>query len=237
MAIAVIRLRLSKKGGDVYVRGSEVNQQSKNPFEEETNLMKRKFSSIGRVAMVLVLALTLGLVMAVPVSATHTSSAIVDFAAPPVSTIAGEASILDVTVTNAAGSAGKITTVKIDFTASDFAVTGAGTLPGSWTATGPIAKVVTYTYATGIAKGASVIFSPAVTNPTEAGPAAVPAVKTTDAGSKAAVTAAPNTGWIGYVADSAGSGGNDITVAYVDPGMVSRGLSVSVVVKAITVSL
>lgn len=199
--------------------------------------MKGKIPKILRVGLALVLALSLSLVMAVPVSATHTSSATVDFQAGA-STVAGEASILDVTVTNNGASAGDINKVKIDFTTSDFTVTGPGTAPTGWSGTGPVDDVVTYTATgDGIAPDGNETFSPAVTNPLAIGDAAVPTVSTTDAGSKSAVDAAELTGWIGYVAISAGIGGNDITVEYVDPGLVGYTISVSVAIKAITVSL
>jgi len=198
--------------------------------------MKGKFSSIWRVAIALMMVLSFSLVMAVPVSATHTSSATIDFQ-DGASTVTGTTEvILDVTVTNNGASDGNITAVEIDFTDSDFTVTDVGTLPASWA--GDLdGSVVTYTPSDGgIAPGASVIFVPKVTNPAEAGAAAVPAVLTTDAGSQATLAAALNTGWITYEAP-AGAGGNDITVAYVNPGQASQTLLVSVVVKAITVSL
>ncbi|GAJ12579.1 unnamed protein product, partial [marine sediment metagenome] len=193
--------------------------------------MKHKFSSMGRVAIALVLALSLSLVMAVPVAATHTSSAIVAFqTGPPVaSTVAGEASILDVVVTNTdATDACAINIVKIDFSASDFTVTGPGIDPTGWTGSLD-GDVVTYTAATEtdyIDPAASKTFSPAVTNPTIFGAATVPAVLTTDVGSKAVLPATADTEWIGYVADSVGIGGNAITVDYVDPVAENSPLSV-----------
>lgn len=199
--------------------------------------MKRNFSKFLGVGLALVLVVSFSLIPAVPAAASHTSSSTIDFASGA-STVTGTTGvILDVTVTNSGASAGDINEVKIDFTASDFTVTGTGATVSGWTPSGPTADVVTYTATTGIAPGASVIFSPAVTNPAVAGPAAVPAVTTTDAGSKAALAAASNTGWIGFLADAAGAGGNDITVVYVDPGLVSFTLSASLAVKAITVNL
>jgi len=200
--------------------------------------MRTKFSSMWRVAVALVLVLSLGLVMAVPASAVHTSSATIAFATGE-SNVVDVGSVLDVEVTNGAASADDISVVEIDFTDSDFTVTATGAAVTGWTPSGPGGGVVvTYTKDSGgMSPGASVTFSPVVTNPAEAGDAVVPAVLTTDAGTKAALDAALDTGWIGYVADSVGVGGNNITVKYVDPGFPSQDLSVSVAGMAITVDL
>ncbi|MBA7481167.1 hypothetical protein ES707_16637 [subsurface metagenome] len=200
--------------------------------------MKHKFAKILGVGLTLALLASM-LVTATPVSADHTSTATVVFADGE-SAVAGEDSILDVEVNNAMGSPGAIKKVKIDFGVGDFGVIGPGIVPDNWTGVGPVDGVVTYTADAGfeIAPEASLTFSPAVTNPAEHGTnKVVPEVKTTDTGSAAAVVATADTGWIGYVADSLGAGGNEIDVVYVNPGYPDRDLSVSVAVQAITVSL
>lgn len=198
--------------------------------------LKRKFSRILGVGLTLALLASM-LVTATPVAANHTSDAVIDFAVGA-SAVAGEDSILDVTVTNDVASAGDIKRVKIDFSVGDFTVIGAGVAVAGWTPSLD-GDVVTYTADTAgdyIAPEAWVTFSPAVTNPVGSGEAAVPAVKTTDTGSQAAFTAT-DAEWISYIADSVGIGGNTITVDYVDPGYPDRDLSVSVADQAITVSL
>jgi len=198
--------------------------------------MKGKFSLIWRVAIALVLVLSFSLVTAVPVAATHTSSADIAFATGE-SNIAGATGvILDVEVTNESGD--NIKTVKIDFSSSGFTVTGSGTAPIGWTGSGPTADVVTYTHATGIAEGDSKTFSPVVTNPA-AGSAAVPAVLTTDvaASVKATLAFSADTGWIGYTAVTAGAAGNNIAIIYGKQLAVYDPLDVTVAGTVITVKL
>lgn len=196
--------------------------------------MKGEFSSIWRVGLALVLVLTLGLVMAAPASATHTSTATVAFHAGA-SQLVGEASALDVVVTNDVGSLGKINEVEIDFSLTDFTNIGAGVEPANWTGV-VVDSVITYTAAAGaeIDAATSLTFYPTVINPGTTGPATNPTVTTSDPGTKGTLTTGTGTTEISYVADDVGDG---ITVEYDDPGAASQSLSVSVSVKAITVSL
>jgi len=201
--------------------------------------MKGKLKSIGRVAMALVLAVSLGLITAAPVMAEHTSSATVAFT-EGASTVAGEESSLDVRVTNT-GSADSIQEVTVDFSGTDFTDIGVGTLPDGWT--GEVDAegiVVTYT-ASGadIAPGGNVTFVPTVTNPTVAGDYDTPAVSTTDDGpTEASATIDTD---IVVTAQEPGADGNDISITVTVTGAENGGdsatIEVSLTGDAITVAV
>ena len=194
----------------------------------------RKLSKRAISTFVIAIFLLSTITSILPISyATHTSTATVDFTYGA-SRVIGLSSSLDVIVTNVGTD--PISTVVIDFTGTGFTLTGEGVEPGAWTGVAA-AGVVTYTGDT-IASSASVTFVPVVTNPVIAGVAINPVVKTSDLGVKATLTTGTaGTNAISYVADTPGSAGNGISIAYVDPGAISQPLTVTVVINAISISL